>query len=469
MTNASVDPRQHPLPFLKWAGGKRALLPLLRPLVPPMLGTYHEPFVGGGALFFDQRPARAVLSDRNAELVATYVALRDDVQRVVDELRKHEAEHSEAHFLAVRTQRGNCLEPAARAARLIYLNHTCFNGLYRVNRRGDFNVPFGHYKNPRICDEANLRACSSALQTATIELDGFEAVLDRAEPGDFVYFDPPYVPVSKTSSFTSYTSDRFGPWEHRRLRDVTLELAARDVRVVLSNSNAPAVFDLYVDGFQVTRVQAPRSVAARARDRGNVEEVLIVGPSKATARQCLLQLRNPVPEPDPTAGPSPLVPEPETPADFFPTLIGPLPEPVSDEALEARIVDCPIFRQLARTLREGHVYYRLSVQGYWGAEGIPYQLYIDAGRGRSCVADDGAGDITTSLRNYCWQIATAAGVEFLEPSVPWPACRPAVDRVQRIVESLLATDIDRLKKEAEPLWVQARAAYATRTAQVPSW
>lgn len=205
------------VPYLKWAGGKRSMLRHLLPVVPVSYGTYHEPFVGGGALFYALRPAKAVLSDVNGRLIRSYAAVRHDVEAVVKLLKTYPYEKE--FFLTMRGVPIDDRSDVELAAWLIYLNRTCFNGLYRVNRDNIFNVPFGRYANPTICDEANLRACSEALKGVAILHDPFETVLERAVAGDFVYFDPPYLPISATSSFTGYSPDGFGPDDHRRLRD----------------------------------------------------------------------------------------------------------------------------------------------------------------------------------------------------------------------------------------------------------
>lgn len=260
-------------PFVKWAGGKRSMLPHLLPLVPPEFGTYHEPFLGGGALFFAAMPQRAVLADANQRLVRAYLGVRDKVEAVINFLRR--SQHSKQLFLKMRAWNVDRADDASVAAWLIYLNKTAFNGLYGVNRSGQFNVPFGDYKSPVVCDEPNLRACSTALAGVEIRHDDFTRVLDRAVADDFVYFDPPYLPVSATSSFAAYTPNGFGLRDHRRLRDVALELKARGVHVLISNSVAPAVLELYAEGFEVRRVSAPRAVAAKGASRGKVEELII--------------------------------------------------------------------------------------------------------------------------------------------------------------------------------------------------
>ena len=272
-TPSFEDDARKPRPFIKWAGGKARLLPQLYPFVPATWGTYHEPFVGGGAMFFGLRPRRAVLSDTNPELIHCYEIVRDNVDGVIDELKKHR--YDKGLFYAVRAQEPSTLTPPARAARFIYLNKTCFNGLHRVNRKGEFNVPFGAYKNPQICDEPNLRACSAALQGVTILLSPFETVVTRAVAGDFVYFDPPYLPISATSSFTAYTADGFSLPDHVLLRDVALELKARGVGVLISNSASPAVIQLYSDGFEIERVGVNRAINSKGHQRGKIEEVII--------------------------------------------------------------------------------------------------------------------------------------------------------------------------------------------------
>jgi DNA adenine methylase len=260
-------------PFIKWVGGKRQLLPAILPHVPKSFGTYHEPFLGGGALFFAMQPKRAILSDGNARLVRTYWGVCNSVNDVIQLLKTYPYDRD--FYYRMREQNADSLQNHELAAWFIYLNKTGFNGLYRVNRSGGFNVPFGRYTNPTICDEPNLRACSYALQSASIVHSDFGCVLDRAVRGDFVYFDPPYVPLTATSSFTSYTSDGFEMADQRRLRDVALVLKRRGVSVLLSNSSAPAVFELYRDGFTIETVDARRCVNSKASARGAIKEVLI--------------------------------------------------------------------------------------------------------------------------------------------------------------------------------------------------
>lgn len=262
-------------PVLKWAGGKGKLLRELLTHIPETFEAYHEPFVGGGALFFElaaqRRIKSAYLSDINASLIDVYLGLRDCVDDVIAVLQQHRHEHD--YYYAVRALNPANLSLPERAARVIYLNKTCYNGLYRENRAGQFNVPFGRYKNPTICDEPNLRAASAVLQGVDIACRPFSTVLDAAQPGDFVYFDPPYVPASATANFTAYHRHGFGPDDQRRLRDVFAALAARGVRAMLSNSDTPLVRELYA-GFRVEQVLAARAVNSKANGRGKVAEVL---------------------------------------------------------------------------------------------------------------------------------------------------------------------------------------------------
>jgi DNA adenine methylase len=266
---------KEPKPFLKWAGGKGQLLEQFAPHIPDFR-VYHEPFVGGGALFFRLRPKRASLTDINEELINCYRAVCDDCESVIRLLRRHAREHCKDYYYHVRAlPQERDLSPTERAARLIYLNRTCYNGLYRVNSKGEFNVPFGRYKNPTICDEDLLRAASAALASARIEVAPFDSVLKRAKRGHFVYFDPPYHPLSRTSYFTSYSADGFGEEDQIRLRDVFAELARRGVAAMLSNSYSPLVLDLY-RGFRIEKVFASRSINSNSGRRGRIPEALVL-------------------------------------------------------------------------------------------------------------------------------------------------------------------------------------------------
>jgi DNA adenine methylase len=260
-------------PFLKWAGGKRQLLRELVRHVPKTYGHYFEPFLGGGALFFELQPRKAVLADVNERLIRTYAGVKDDVDGVIRLLQTYP--HDKTFFCDLREVDIDARSDAEVAAWFVYLNKTGFNGLYRVNRSNRFNVPFGRYDNPTICDEATLRASSAALAKARLVFDDFENVVAEAKAGDFVYFDPPYAPLSATSSFTSYTSNGFGIEGQTRLRDVALRLKERGVNILLSNSAAECVRDLYRSGFEITEVSATRFVNSKGSGRGAITELVI--------------------------------------------------------------------------------------------------------------------------------------------------------------------------------------------------
>jgi len=266
-----------PAPVVKWAGGKSRLLPELTARMPRSYKRYHEPFLGGGALFFETQPAAAVLSDANEELIGCYRAVRRHVNEVILLLAEHRARHSDAYFYEMRS-RWNEKESAPgdpeRAAAFIYLNKTCYNGLWRVNSKGRFNVPVGRYTNPTLFDAERLQGAARLLRHAVLAAGSFERVLDEAEAGDFVYFDPPYVPVSATANFASYTKDVFGLSDQKRLAQVFRELDERGCAVMASNSDAPVVRRLYA-GFKIERVFCSRAINSNARSRGAVREVII--------------------------------------------------------------------------------------------------------------------------------------------------------------------------------------------------
>ncbi|NWF96434.1 MAG: DNA adenine methylase [Candidatus Thorarchaeota archaeon] len=265
-----------PRPIVKWAGGKGQLLQDIDSVLPPSFRDYYEPFVGGGALFFHLYRKglirKAVLSDANAELISLYVTVRDRVEDIVDELQSGRYVNDSQTYYSIRKMVPS--DPVIRAARLIYLNRTCFNGLYRVNSRGQFNVPFGRYENPMILDEANLRAASTAFSGVEFRVGDFEEAVRDAETGDFVYMDPPYVPISDTAAFTSYTKDGFGPEEQERLAHVFSELDERGCYVLESNSATSVIRNLYTR-FTVTEVYAARAISSDGSTRGRIPELLI--------------------------------------------------------------------------------------------------------------------------------------------------------------------------------------------------
>jgi DNA adenine methylase len=273
---------EKPKPFVKWVGGKRQLLSQFRRLnlYPPekfnvATGSYFEPFVGGGAVFFDLLPEKGFLSDMNKELVTTYNVIKNDVEKLIVSLKKHKTDKE--YFLEIRAQDPNSLTDLDVASRFIYLNRTCFNGLYRVNSKGGFNVPFGKYQNPLICDEDNLKKVSKALKGIDIKHQDYKEVLKKAKKGDFIYFDPPYYPVSKTASFTSYTKEAFLDKEQLELRDTFLELGKRGCFVMLSNSDTPFINKIYSGhkGVRINKVEAGRAINSKGSGRGKITEVLI--------------------------------------------------------------------------------------------------------------------------------------------------------------------------------------------------
>ncbi len=263
-------------PIVKWVGGKRQLMFQLIKNMPKSCNRYFEPFIGGGALFFELQPENAYISDMNEELINLYSVVRDNVYELIEDLCKHEV--SKEYFLEIRnidrTEQYADLSNIERASRFIYLNRTCFNGMYRVNSKGEFNVPFGHYKNPRIIDENNLLNCSELLKKTEIECTDFSEILTKVQKDDFVYFDPPYVPLNETSSFTSYTKDGFDIDMQLKLRDVCDELDSMGVKFMLSNSDTKLVNELYAN-YEIKKVFASRQINANADGRGKITEVLV--------------------------------------------------------------------------------------------------------------------------------------------------------------------------------------------------
>ena len=273
-------------PFLKWAGGKTQLLPQLLAAVPAEIVTYYEPFLGGAALFFalqsnhpDSRFKQAALSDSNSDLINAYTQVRDAPDALIAALAVHQRKYRAAddpadYYYRIRAKRPTC--PVGRAAQLIFLNKTCFNGLYRVNSRGQFNVPHGRYANPTICDADNLRAASEALQGVSLTVADFADCLSSAGRGDFVYCDPPYVPLSGTADFTAYTAADFNAADQQRLALCAAMARDRGAAVLLSNSAHPDVARLYADvGFRLQEVSAARAINANPTRRGPVREYLI--------------------------------------------------------------------------------------------------------------------------------------------------------------------------------------------------
>lgn len=269
---------------MKWVGGKRELLPELRKHIPLSFdkekNTYYEPFVGGGALLFDILPYHGVINDSNEELINLYKVVKNDVDSLIKEVSSYP--YDKDFYYSIRElDRGedfpDSLSDIKRAARTIYLNKTCFNGLYRVNKKGQFNTPFGKYSNPTICKENDLKDVSSYFNDNDISImsGDFAQCVKDAQEGDFVYLDPPYVPLNKTSSFTSYTKEGFKDCDQRRIKDIIDSLDDRGVYVLMSNSSSDDVFDLYSPDYNVETVKVARKVNSKAHKRNKIDEFLI--------------------------------------------------------------------------------------------------------------------------------------------------------------------------------------------------
>lgn len=266
-------------PVLKWVGGKRQLLGTLTPLLPQRITTYCEPFVGGGALLFDLQPNTAYVNDINGDLIRVYNVIKSDVESLITTLQEYKNESD--FFYAVRDwdrdkEKYSSLSDVQKAARILYLNKTCYNGLFRVNKAGEFNSPFGNYRNPNIVNAPTLRAVSSYLNTATVHLSSLDyaEVLKTLPKGTFVYLDPPYDPVSDTSSFTGYSKGGFNRDDQIRLRECCDDLNARGLKFMLSNSATDFIKEQY-SAYHVTIVQAKRAVNSDSTKRGEVDEVVV--------------------------------------------------------------------------------------------------------------------------------------------------------------------------------------------------
>lgn len=272
-SETAVLTENKPKPPVKWAGGKGQLISQFEPLFPRQgFRLYIEPFVGGGAVFFHLTPPRAVLIDNNPELINFYRTVRDNLEPLITDLKKHK--NTADYYYHIRALDPEKMDEVSRASRFLYLNKTGYNGLWRVNKQGKYNVPFGRYKNPKIVDEDNLRKVSEVLKRAEIILGDFSKVLEFAGPGDFIYLDPPYHPLSETSSFTSYTADSFTREDQRRLAEVFRRLDARGCMVMLSNSDTPFIHELY-SGYDIRTVYARRAINCRADRRGSISELVI--------------------------------------------------------------------------------------------------------------------------------------------------------------------------------------------------
>ena len=272
-----------PKPFVKWAGGKRQLIPILNENLPKTFGTYYEPFIGGGALLFHMLTERdgqkCSISDLNSDLVLAYTTIRDRIDDLISSLKSHEKNYrkdSKSYYYSVRES--NPRSEIEKTSRLLFLNRTCFNGLYRVNSKGKFNVPLGRYTNPNIVNEDNLRSVSAILQASKVSIKcrDFEAVLRDVKKGDLVYFDPPYQPVSDTANFTSYTNKDFTDSDLERLADLCNKLDSKGCKVLLSNSDSKQVSDMFsTKSWKVNKIQANRSINSNSKKRTGHFELLI--------------------------------------------------------------------------------------------------------------------------------------------------------------------------------------------------
>ena len=269
-------------PFLKWAGGKRQLLPAIKEYLPKKFTQYYEPFVGAGAVLFSLQPRKSVINDTNSELINCYRVIKENPEELLNLCQQHREKNSKEHYYWLREQdRKNDFKDrnsVERAARIIYLNKTCFNGLFRVNSSGQFNVPYGNYTNPLIADPAVIRSVSAYLNQRDIRIieGDFEKAVSTARKGAFIYFDPPYHPISNTSSFTGYSVDGFGKDEQIRLKEVCDKLSARGCQVLVSNSSASFIKDLYCDlNYEIVKVKASRAINAVGSKRGRINELLI--------------------------------------------------------------------------------------------------------------------------------------------------------------------------------------------------
>lgn len=276
MSEVSADAQEmktKPKPFLKWAGGKGVLLPTLAEFVPARFNKYIEPFLGGGAFFFDLAPKKALLADSNPELTNCFQAVKSTPHALIAALGG--LRNSKEDFIRIRSQDPKRLTAVQRAARFIYLNKTCFNGLYRVNKKGQFNTPYSNNPNGRFLDEATLLAASKALKSAKICCGDFGEVLRKeAKRNNFIYLDPPYMPISDFSDFQRYTPNQFHESDHIRLAELFRELDAKGCFILLSNSYHPKIKELY-EGFNSVTVTAPRSINCKGNKRGHVKELLI--------------------------------------------------------------------------------------------------------------------------------------------------------------------------------------------------
>lgn len=268
-------------PVLKWVGGKRQLLNNIIPMIPKNCSTYVEPFIGGGAVLFELQPKKAIINDFNSELINVYTVIRDYPEELIKELQFHEDNNTSEHFYAVREydrkpEFFSQMTPVQKAARVIYLNKTCYNGLYRVNSAGQFNSPYGKYKNPNIVNETVIRAMSKYFKENNIVIknEDFKEALKGLRRGAFVYLDPPYMPISSSSSFTGYTENGFNEDKQRELKELCDKLDKKGIKFLQSNSDCEFIRELY-SGYRIKTIKAKRSINSKGNSRGEINEVLI--------------------------------------------------------------------------------------------------------------------------------------------------------------------------------------------------
>jgi len=264
--------------FVKWAGGKKQLLEQFKPFFPEKINRYLEPFVGGGAVLFyvlkNYKPKEVFIFDINEELINTYEIIRDDVENLIEELKKLKELHNKEHYYEIRAENPKLLSKLTRASRFIYLNKTCFNGLYRVNSKGGFNVPIGSYKNPLVCPEEDLKEISKLLKNVKIINGDFEECLKYASKNSFIYFDPPYYPLKDKASFTTYTKGNFLEKEQKQLKEVFGKLDKKGCKVMLSNSDTDLIKELY-KGYKISFVKANRMINCDGKNRGKINEIVV--------------------------------------------------------------------------------------------------------------------------------------------------------------------------------------------------
>ena len=263
--------------FVKWVGGKKQLIKQFKPFFPKKIDRYLEPFVGGGAILFhilkNYNPKEVFIFDTNEELINTYRIIKKDVKNLIKELKKLKSLHNKENYYKIRAKDPKLLSPLKRASRFIYLNKTCFNGLYRVNLNGGFNVPIGSYKNPLICPEEDLKEIAKLLKKVKIIKSGFEKCIEFAKKGDFIYFDPPYYPLKK-SSFTTYTKDKFLDKEQEQLGEIFNKLDKKGCKIMLSNSDSQFIKKIYKN-YKISFVEATRMINCDGKNRGKIKEIVV--------------------------------------------------------------------------------------------------------------------------------------------------------------------------------------------------